>query len=398
MFPNPFGWEEERQLFPGLSAIIPFTWFLLCKNSRMRQPLAVVMLVTVVILFSVTINVSGHTLYWLIYQIPGFSALRVVERVILVIMLPLAALFGMMIDDWVSQATYRWPRYSVVVALSAFLVVECSLVSPQESSPASWQARLAAIETHLPDKLPLDAVLAVATPPTANWYWQVMSQTDAEFAAVTLGIKTLNGYSGNVPPTWRKMSTCVDVADNIRAGRHFLIEHGLPEKDVMQSQIILVGFGSCEVDGLAQDPALRLSHAYHFEKEGDGGVLTGEGFSIPESWGRWTDARNAFLFFSLADLPQGRMSIAVDAITFSPATDRRQEVTVTANGRDCGRLVLADGKQHDKVSCPAGALRSGNNAIRFRIAHPARPIDLGINNDPRYLGFGLKVLTLAPAG
>ena len=95
-FTDPSVWEQ--QLFPGLSAIIPFVWFILSRKARARQPLAAVMVVSVVILFAITISVDGHTLYRLIYLIPGFSAIRAVPRVILVMMLPLAALFGLLVD------------------------------------------------------------------------------------------------------------------------------------------------------------------------------------------------------------------------------------------------------------------------------------------------------------
>jgi hypothetical protein len=41
-----------------------------------------------------------------------------------------------------------------------------------------------------------------------------------------------------------------------------------------------------------------------------------------------------------------------------------------------------------------GALHTTNNMIRFLIAHPARPIDLGVNSDERLLGLGLRTVTL----
>jgi hypothetical protein len=69
---------------------------------------------------------------------------------------------------------------------------------------------------------------------------------------------------------------------------------------------------------------------------------------------------------------------------------------VNANGQDCGQFMLSDRKQNGRVVCPAGALRSGENMVRLRIARPARPIDLDIKNkDRRHLGLGLKTLTIA---
>jgi hypothetical protein len=392
-FPYPLVWEH--QLFPGLSAIIPLAWFLLSKRARTRQRLAAPMIAAVGILFAITIDLSGYTLYrLLIYPIRGFSSIRAVSRIILVMMLPLAALIGMLIDDLAATRTHILPRRLLAVALFVFLVAECSFISSQGApTPDAWRERLEALEARLPKKLPPHAALAIAeieTPGVNPW----LTAIDASVAAATLGIHTLNGYSGNYPPTWRTMRTCRDVGDNIKAGRHFLAEYGLPVPDIAPFQIVLVGFAACQVTGLGGDPRLRVDRTYRFANGGDGNVLTGEGFSDPENWGRWTDANNAFLFFSLASPPPGPVSVAVEADSFSPTPDRRQSVTVVANGHVCGRLTLAAGKPHAEVICPTGAFHINDNVLNFRIAHPARPIDLGVNDDERLLGLGLRTVTL----
>jgi len=356
------------------------------------------MVVAVVILFAITISVDGHTLYRLIYIIPGFSAIRAIPRVILVMMLPLAALFGLLVDDLAAQGPYRLTRFCAALALCGFLVGECSLVRPRDSAPASWQARFAALKARLPSKLPEDAILAIAAPPLQQGDYSpwLLPQTDAEIAAVTLGINTLNGYSGYFPPTWRTMTTCDDVGHNIRAGEHFLAGHGLPEPDIQLDQIVLVGFGACDIAELGRDPALRLGWTYGFLQGADGNAFAGDGFSSPENWGRWTDAKKAFLYFSLAESPPGPISLEIVASTLSPAADLKQEAIVKANGRVCGQLVLSGSEQHAKVLCPVGSLRKGNNVLLFQVLRPTRPIDLGINGDKRPLGIGLKTLTLAP--
>ena len=81
---------SEHQIFPGLSAIIPLAWFALSRQARSRHPLAAVLLVAFAILVIVTLDLGGHTLYRLIYALPGFSVLRAVTRIILVMMMPLA--------------------------------------------------------------------------------------------------------------------------------------------------------------------------------------------------------------------------------------------------------------------------------------------------------------------
>lgn len=389
---------QEHQLFPGLSAIIPVVWFMLSKRARARHPLAGVMLVTLAILFSLTIYVDGRTLYRFIFLIPGFSSIRAVARVILVMMLPLAALFGLLMDDLAAPGPHRLVRRCVASVLSAFLVVECSWVVVANSTPADWQARLDALEARLPKTLPPHAILAVAGPPfrSADAFPWALTQTDAEVAAVGLGISTLNGYSGNQPPTWSTLTTCGDVEHDIRAGQHFLAEHGFAAPDIEPEQIVLVGFGHCEFSALGHDPLLQIGHSYRFAEGADGTPIVGGGLSGPESWGRWTDANEAFLYFSLAASIPGPTAVEISARAFSSLPDRRQEVTVEANTRDCGHFEVSAKRSRAQVVCPPGAFGIGNNVLRFGVARPARPIDLGVSNDWRRLGLGLEALTLRP--
>jgi len=244
-FPYLYG-----RLFPGMVAIVPLLFFLISRRARKRQPVAIAMLVTVAILFFLTIYVRGHTIYWIIYSIPGFSAMRYVYRVVLVLLLPLAALLGMLIDDLTAPGRYRATRCIVASLLSAFLIAECSLVNLHSSRPAVWRERLNALEAQLPKNLPQGAVLAVRSDPLGAGPQQWMiEQVDAQLAAVAHGIATMNGYSSNLPPTWRSMSTCSDVDHNIRVGRRFLAEHGLPAADIAPGQLVLVGFEPCNLPG-----------------------------------------------------------------------------------------------------------------------------------------------------
>jgi hypothetical protein len=392
-FPLPL--IVEQQLFPGLAAILPFIWFLAGRRTGERHQLASQMIVTAAMLFVVSIDLGGFSLYRLVYAIPGFSALRAIGRIILVIMLPLSALFGMMIDDLAATEPFAWPRRLLALALSIFLIGECSLVGHLSSAPADWQKRLDTIEAKLPRVLPPDAVLALATGHKTDMEW-VERQVDADEAAVALGIRTLNGYSGNYPPAWRSMSDCADIGANIREGRHFLAEHGFAAEPIRKQDVVPIGFGHCDHSGIDSDPALSLGQTYGFAAGHAGGSFVADGFSGAESWGRWTDGKEAFLFFSLGSVPAGAVVVAVSATALFPHRAERQVVGVAANGQSCGRLVLHERSEQVQASCPAGSFRLGNNWLRFRVAHPTRPIDLHINGDRRHLGMGLEALTLKP--
>ncbi len=399
-FPYPAVWEQ--QLFPGLSAIIPPIWFLISPSARRRQPQAAALLVTILIFFLLTIDVRGHTIYRLIYPVPGFSAIRAMCRVILVMMLPPSVLLGLMIDDLTKAQelkTAEWQAAGRACAfvLSAFLILECGFVSAITSAPAAWRERAEALAARLPKQLPSGAVLALSTKRRSEdiTLW-TFGQIDAELAASALGIRTMDGYSGYFPQSWKTPSTCDDVSHDLRAGRHFLVEHGMLGPRIAPEQLVLVGYGMCDAAKLGHDPELVLGRSYRFGTGGSGGEFVGDGFSGPEEWGRWTDAKTAYLFFRLRAVPAGPLAITIAARSFSSAPDRRQVIKLSANGRDCGRFAIREHAPHARVTCPAGVLRPGENMLRLRIARPARPIDLDRKSqDRRHLGLGLEMLTIS---
>ena len=194
------------------------------------------------------------------------------------------------------------------------------------------------------------------------------------------------------------MANCRDLATNLRAGQDFLVKHGLPHPKYAPNDLVLVGFDDCDPAQLnhepsLRDPELRLEHAYHFSEGADGNQFLADGFSIAENWGRWTDDKNAFLFFTLATVPQTPISLVVEADSISLEADRRQVASVVANDHACGQLVVTRRQTRAAVTCPAGAFRVGSNMVRLDIASPTRPIDIGENGDSRHLGLGLKTLT-----
>jgi hypothetical protein len=332
-------------------------------------------------------------LFWLIHQIPGFSAVRAVARVVLVMMLPLSALFGLMIDDLATAQAQYSSKKLFAVALSLFVVVECTWIEPYAAASSVWQMRMNALAARMPRTLPSDAILAVASEP--GWPGLLLTQTDADLAAVNFGISTLNGYSGSNPPAWKPMATCADVKENLQAGRHFLMEHGFPAPNITRDRLVLIGLGPCDTDPLSGDPLLHLEHTYGFAARGDGSQFIAEGFSQPEDWGRWTNATDAFLFFSLAGAPSAPVSITIEGFGIPSSSNRPQTVDAAINGTQCGRLIITTSWTRATVTCPVVAFRPSDNMLRLRVAHLTRPIDIGLNSDRRHLGVGIRSLTFA---
>lgn len=389
MFPLPLVWEQ--QLFPGLSAIIPLVWFGASRKARARHPLALEMLGTVAVMLVLTIDIGGISIFRVLYFLPGFSALREVARIILVMMFPMAILFGLLIDDLIAEIGFRRGGHALAILLSAFLIAECSLINHLSSNPGVWRERAEALKARMPKKLPGHAVLAVSVG-GASGMAQIGKQVDAIIVATSLGIRTLNGYSGNLPPTWKLLTTCRDVADDVRAGQRFRAQRGFPPLQIEAPNIITIGFGSCDLTGLDHDPELVLGHTYRFSSGGDGSAFEGDGFSYPEKWGTWTNAKNAFLLFSLPSAPTTPIAIVTNAVALPERNGHHQVVDVTANGHSCGTAAVRPNTAHTRIVCPVSAFRAGRNVLRFRVRLLQRPTDLHIDQDQRHLGIGLKTL------
>ncbi|MBV9548115.1 MAG: hypothetical protein JO256_00400, partial [Alphaproteobacteria bacterium] len=82
---------------------------------------------------------------------------------------------------------------------------------------------------------------------------------------------------------------------------------------------------------------------------------------------------------------------------FSAARDHSQLVRIFVNEAQCGTLQLRTQMQTSRATCPPAALRKGDNMVRLHIAAPARPADLG-EDDNRRLGMELRSLSVLPAG
>jgi hypothetical protein len=322
-------------------------------------------------------------------MLPGFDAVRAVTRIVVVTIFPVSVLLGLMLDRLMASPHGR--RRIAAMAIAVLLVAEAALVAPSHSSKAEWRRPETALIRQLPARLPPDAVLAVRTPEFGYW---VRDELTVELVALSRGLRAVNGYSGNAPPGWRRPLTCGDVGGDLRGGRHFRDEHGLPAPAIAPGQLVLIGYGDCDRAALLRDPVLTLGETYRFGMGQAGEGFLGGDFSSPEAWGRWTEGQSAHLYFSLASPPPKAVIVAIDAASFSAGTDGRQTADIDANGQPCGSVSLWAGHSAAQAICPAGALRQGNNVVRFRIRHPARPADTHVNADTRLLGIGLRSLTL----
>ncbi|AXJ03793.1 hypothetical protein CFN16_06485 [Pseudomonas fluorescens] len=120
------------------------------------------------------------------------------------------------------------------------------------------------------------------------------------------------------------------------------------------------------------------------------------GWSTPESWGTWTEGHQAKI--QLRVLPPAR-SIVIDALAFISPGHPGQRVIVSLNGQQVleTRLTQLQGNRLEVPISAALNQRLGNDArleIELQLPDAVSPRQLGINDDSRIMGLGLKTLTV----
>ncbi|MGQ9369007.1 glycosyltransferase [Azospirillum sp. ST 5-10] len=153
----------------------------------------------------------------------------------------------------------------------------------------------------------------------------------------------------------------------------------------------------------------RFGETLRFAEGGTGVGCLGAGWSHPEAWGTWSADGEASLVLDLAgppagdlaEAPAGDLEVIVEGQGFVAERHPAVTVEVLANGTAVARWTLrlgaADGEW--RAPCPR-ALLDGRRRLHlaFRIRTPCSPAALGLGDDTRPLGLGLRALRIeAPA-
>lgn len=144
--------------------------------------------------------------------------------------------------------------------------------------------------------------------------------------------------------------------------------------------------------------------AINFSDHGAGDWYARSGWSIAESWGRWTDARLARLEMRLAGAPQEQLTLRLRVRAFVTQRHARQRIELRANGRNIAVMDfrLENGAASDQdvdLLLPASLIGSdGVLLLEFDMPDAAAPVDFGVGADARSLGLGLVAMSISAAG
>lgn len=321
-----------------------------------------------------TIDFDGWSMWWVVWNfIPGAGALRAISRWYFFLLLPLGILIAVLLDRQM-KGSKNLP-VSVLIMLAA---VTC-LFNVNTRPLAGWTSSdmyqyLDSVPT------PPEGAKVIALQKSDSDPNPAYEQLDAWMIADHYGLKTINGYSGQVPPDWNLGDiTSEDYISNILAWR------GLNN----MTEDVYVYDESTEKWSIASPPVLDMSKEYSFN-EGGWAYFAGDWFG-PEDWGRWS-SKEASIDFKLSDIPESDQVVTFTAHSFAQG----HTVNVSINGKSLSAVNVTTDDQLFSVVIPANHLES-NNELTFALQDPGiRPCDVDSNNgDDRELGIGFVSMSVA---
>ena len=231
--------RHEHQIFFGA---IPIALALigLIFGSTKRNGLAFSLLtVTLIFLIVLTLNFNGHSLWLYFAGLPLASAIRAMTRISLVLLFPIAYLGAVAVDLIPKKLTFI--KYILILGM----VFEFSTVRVNSSPSAEWREHTAVSMAKVPKELPMSSILFFSQDPSKS---SANQELDAMWTALNLGLPTLNGYSGNLPPGFKQDygMDCFEISRRLRAYLKF--NHSAnPNEDYREliKRVVPIGFDGC---------------------------------------------------------------------------------------------------------------------------------------------------------
>ena len=200
--------EHEQRLGLGIATIVCAALGLWLARRRRDVQFAVIVPVTMALL--ATEWPGGFSLWHTIYlYVPGAGALRAVSRIGVVLVLPAALGVSLLIDDLVRAR--RIPpsrtalalrrrdllRRSLVTAIVIAAVIAEQVQEPHWYDKSEGRARVARVANAIGSDC---QAFLYTTTGGADDPWNY--HADAMWASMERDVPTINGYSGNQPPSW----------------------------------------------------------------------------------------------------------------------------------------------------------------------------------------------------
>ena len=201
--------RHEHQMFFGVGV-----WFLMIYGTwciwykKLNYDLGRIVSISLMLLMFVTVSIGGFSLYRALFYLPGLGSIRAVSRVVLVMLLPVAILVSVGVENLFLKFAPISILHRVILALFiiALLSSEMLFFTNYITPIVTVHNRQKELLDYLPAALSKSSVLIVTQKNNEQSY---LTEIDGMILAQDLGLPTLNGYSGSAPPGYISPNPCV---------------------------------------------------------------------------------------------------------------------------------------------------------------------------------------------
>lgn len=141
-------------------------------------------------------------------------------------------------------------------------------------------------------------------------------------------------------------------------------------------------------------PPVTFGQPMLFKKGTEAVDYLQSGWSVPESWGTWSDSSSSYIFFPIASKMVD--SISIEFGVFIGSSHPLQRIEIFVNGMLTSSLAVREPTKIVEIKLTESAKFDSFSdlKIEFRLPDAASPRDVGLGDDHRKLGLGLKAITL----
>lgn len=146
-----------------------------------------------------------------------------------------------------------------------------------------------------------------------------------------------------------------------------------------------------------RDRPVRVGETLVFSEGSEAEHLLGDGWAATEPTGAWTVEDTARIALRLADHNSGDVDVVLELAPFVTSDHPELAVEVwVREQRVAAQLFRYKEPAHPlHVRLPAALVdEAGRATLELRLSEPARPIDVGLSEDPRRLGVHLRSLAI----
>ncbi len=142
---------------------------------------------------------------------------------------------------------------------------------------------------------------------------------------------------------------------------------------------------------------LQVNQTYAINSSSENLELLNQGWSTPESWGIWSSGRRASINIKISPrLLKAHLQIILKGTFLVNQRHPLQRVRIAVNdGKPLIFNYIYNSNQHDfGIKVPFRITKDGTVTVSFEFLDAIQPASIGINEDKRFLAFGLKSVTV----